>query len=67
MPKRSSHVQLVTDDGTRYTAKHVGLREYSVKGVLPPSAGPWQLNVQFELHGETYSVIGSVVTVLPAR
>ena len=63
MPRDASHVKIVTDGGT-YPAGPTGVR--AVHGALVPTPnvpGPWELDLRFDVHGETYSAIGSVIMV----
>ena len=63
MPAGASHVKVVTDTAT-YPATHTGVREFSATAVpTPPVPGPWELDVEFTLHGRAYTTPGSVVTV----
>jgi hypothetical protein len=65
MPRGASHVKIVTEDSS-YPAKHVGVRAFAAPVIATPAVpGLWQLNLQFDLHGQTYTTIGSVVTVDP--
>ena len=67
MPAGASRVKVVTDTAT-YPATHTGVREFSATAVpTPPVPGPWELDVEFTLHGRAYTTPGSVVTVTPAR
>jgi hypothetical protein len=61
MPAGATRVRLVADSRswpTRVLKHHV----FAVR-VVPQTAGPWELDISFTLHGHHYTVLGTVATV----
>ncbi len=67
LPKDASRVKIVTDEGT-YPTRRSGVREFTAKAVPTPIVpGPWELDLQFNVRGTTFTTIGSVVMVTQHR
>jgi hypothetical protein len=63
MPRGASHVEVVSDTGD-FAAHPSGTRAFAAPSVPTPRlAGPWQINIEFTLHGVRYTTIGSVLMV----
>jgi hypothetical protein len=61
MPRGASHVKLVTDGGAWPT--HVQPDHVFTATLVPQTAGPWELDIRFLLHGHRYTVLGTVISV----
>jgi len=61
MPRGASHVRLVAD-GSSWPTRMLPDHTFTAT-VEPQTAGPWELNISFTVHGHHYTVLGAVMTV----
>jgi hypothetical protein len=61
MPRGASDVRVV-DGPTAWPTHAAAHHTYTVR-LVPQTAGVWELDIRFRLHGHQYTVLGAVVTV----